>query len=489
MLHLRKDRSDRPPPTARSRDAVDEVPSLWRLVLYGFQHVLAFYAGAVVMPLLVAQGIGLKGADIAAMINASLLACGIATLIQSVGLPGIGIRLPVVQGMSTTAVPSLISVGLAAGGARAGLPTVFGAVIAAGAATFVIAPLFSRLMRYFPPVVTGTIVLVVGITLLAVAARQVGGGDEQARDFATPVHLGLAAVTLAVIVLLHKVSRGFLATVAICIGLGAGTVVAVLGGYTDFSGIPGADWVGVAAPLHYGTPRWDTMAVLSVLLVMLIIAIESIGQFFAVGRIVEREVDGRQVVRALRADGLATVAAGFLNSFPTTVYSQNIGLLRLTRVKSRWVVAAAGALMLLLGLMPKVGAVIAAVPASVLGGATLVLFGTIAVVGVQILRQADLGDQRNTVLVAASIGIGFLPTAYPQFAEHMPGKQLPAIFESGIILGTLSAFLLNLFFHRLRMPGRGAGGGDEGESEAAHTPDSADRTAARNEAEAPTPLP
>lgn len=434
-------------------EPVEAVPAVWRLVVYGLQHVLAFYAGAVVMPLLVAEGLGLGGEDIGLLVNASLLTCGIATLMQSVGLPGVGIRLPVVQGTSTTAVPSLISVGLAAGGARAGLPTVFGAVVAAGLALFVIAPVFSRLVRFFPPLVTGTIVTIVGITLLAVAARQVGGGDPAAQSFGSPAHLGLAAVTLGVIVVLHKVSRGFLATVAVLVGLAVGTAVAALAGKTDFSVITDSPWVGIAEPLHYGTPRLDAVAVLSVFLVMIIIAVESIGQFFAVGEIVGREVDGRQVTRALRADGLATAVAGTLNSFPSTVYSQNIGLLQLTGVKSRWIVAAGGGIMMVLGLVPKVGAAVAAMPASVLGGATLVLFSTIAVVGVQILGQADLSDHRNTVLVAASLGIGFLPTAFPQFAEQMPSRQLHVLFESGIILGTLTAVLLNLFFHHLPSPG------------------------------------
>lgn len=440
--------------TARGRDPVEAVPSLWRLGVYGLQHVLAFYAGAVVMPLLVAKGIGMPAQDIGHLINASLLTCGIATLLQSVGLPGIGIRLPVVQGTSTAAVPTLVSVGIAAGGARTGLPTVFGAVIAAGLALFVIAPVFSRLVRFFPPLVTGTIVTIIGITLLAVAARQVGGGDPQARGFGSPQHLGLAAVTLVVILVLHKLSRGFLATVAILVGLVAGTLVATASGKADFSGIGGASWFGLLAPMHYGAPRWDTVAVLSVMLVMVIIAVESVGQFFAVGEIVERKVEKKHLTRALRADGLATAVAGWLNSFPSTVYSQNIGLLRLTRVKSRWIVASAGVIMMLLGLVPKVGALIASMPSSVLGGATIVLFSTIAVVGVQILVKADLHDQRNTIVVAASVGIGFLPTAFPQFAEQMPGQQLHALFESGIVLGTLSAVLLNLFFHHLRLPGQ-----------------------------------
>ncbi|MEN8656268.1 nucleobase:cation symporter-2 family protein [Streptomyces sp. 21So2-11] len=442
---------------AKEVDPVEAVPSAWRLAVYGLQHVLAFYAGAVVMPLLVAEGIGLSGDDIGLLVNASLLTCGIATLLQSVGLPGIGIRLPVVQGTSTTAVPSLVSVGLAAGGAKAGLPTVFGAVIAAGLALFVIAPVFSRLVRFFPPLVTGTIVTIVGITLLAVAARQVGGGDPSQETFGSPAHLGLAAVTLVVILLLHKFSRGFLATVAVLVGLFVGTLVAALAGRTDFSGIGDASWVGMAAPLHYGTPRFEMIAVLSIFMVMIIIAVESIGQFFAVGEIVGREVDGKQITRALRADGLATAVAGVLNSFPSTVYSQNIGLIRLTRVKSRWIVASSGVIMMVLGLVPKVGAVVSSMPASVLGGATIVLFATIAVVGVQILVQADLTDQRNTIVVAASMGIGFLPTAFPQFADQMPGRQLHALFESGIILGTLTAVLLNLFFRHLRLPGRKKG--------------------------------
>lgn len=435
--------------------AVDAVPAWWRLAVLGFQHVLAFYAGAVVMPLLVAQGLGLSGPDTAALINTALVACGVATLLQTVGLPGIGIRLPVVQGMSTAAVPSLVSVGVAAnGGGEAGLPTVFGAVIAAGVVLFFIAPLFSRLVRFFPPLVTGTIVIIVGVTLMGVAARQVGGGDPGSPGFGTPAQLGLAGATLLVIVALYRFGRGFLVSVAVLLGLLAGTGVAALAGRTDFSGIGDARWFGMQAPLHYGAPRFDLMAVLAIVLVMVIIAMESIGQFFAVGEIAEREVDARALTRGLRADGVATVVSGLINSFPTTVYSQNVGLLRLTRVTSRWIVAAGGVIMLVLGLVPKVGAVVAAMPPSVLGGATLVLFSTIAVVGVQILVKADLSDARNTVLVAASLGIGFLPTAYPQFAEHMPTRQLQALFDSGIMLGTLTAVTLNLFFHHLRPPAR-----------------------------------
>ncbi|WP_369207638.1 nucleobase:cation symporter-2 family protein [Streptomyces sp. PU-14G] len=433
---------------------VDAVPPVWRLFVYGTQHVLAFYAGAAVMPLLVAQGVGLRGADQAMVVNASLLACGLATLLQSVGLPGIGIRLPVVQGPATSAVPSLVAVGLAAGGAHAGLPTMFGAVIAAGLALFVIAPVFSRLVRYFPPLVTGTIVTVVGVTLLAVAAKQVGGGDPGAASFGSPAHLGLAGATLLVIVLVSRFSSGFAATVAVLVGLLAGTGLAMATGLADFSGTGSSRWFGMTEPLHFGAPRWDTAAALSLSLVMVVIAVESIGQFFAVGRIVGREVGERDVVRALRADGLGTVFAGLLGSFPSTVFSQNVGLLQLTRVRSRWVVAASGVIMAALGLMPKVGAVIAAMPTPVLGGATIVLFGTIAVVGVQILGQADLAHRHGTLVVAVSLGVGFLPTAYPRFAERLPGEQLHVIFGSGIILGSITAVLLNLLFYHVRLPGR-----------------------------------
>ncbi|MEU5832893.1 nucleobase:cation symporter-2 family protein [Streptomyces diacarni] len=449
-------RAGGPGPRARAPHEVDAVPPVWHLFVYGTQHVLAFYAGAAVMPLLVAQGVGLRGADQAMVVNASLLACGLATLLQSVGLPGIGIRLPVVQGPATSAVPSLIAVGLAAGGAHAGLPTMFGAVIAAGLALFVVAPVFSKLVRYFPPLVTGTIVTVVGVTLLAVAAKQVGGGDPGAASFGSPAHLGLAGATLLVIILVSRFSSGFAATVAVLVGLLAGTGLAMATGLADFSGTGSARWFGMTEPLHFGAPRWDTAAALSLSLVMVVIAVESIGQFFAVGRIVGREVGERDVVRALRADGLGTVFAGLLGSFPSTVFSQNVGLLQLTRVRSRWVVAASGVLMAALGLMPKVGAVIAAMPTPVLGGATIVLFGTIAVVGVQILAQADLAHRNGTLVVAVSLGVGFLPTAYPQFAQRLPGEQLHVIFGSGIILGSLTAVLLNLLFYHVTLPGRRA---------------------------------
>lgn len=448
-----------PPDTAR--DPVEAVPAWWRLGLYGLQHVLAFYAGAVLMPLLVADGLGLSASATTYLVNASLISCGIATILQTVGIRRVGIRLPIVQGTSTTAVPSLVTVGVAAGGGEASLPTIFGAVIFAGLTLFVIAPYFGRMIRFFPPVVTGTVVLVVGITLLAIAAKQVGGGDPKADDFGSLGHLGIAGVTLLVILLLHKFARGFLATIAILVGLLVGTVVASLFGRVHFSSLGSQAWVGFSVPLHFGAPRIAVAAVLSLVLVMFIVAVESIGQFVALGEVVGRRVEGPEVTAALRADGLATAVAGLCNSFPTTVYSQNIGLVQLTRIRSRWIVATSGVIMLVLGAMPKVGAVVSAMPASVLGGATLVLFSTIAVVGVQILLQADLTDQRNLILVATSLGVGFLPTAFPQFAEQMPTAQLRVLFENGIVLGTLSAVLLNVFFHHMWPRGPASPSGPE----------------------------
>jgi xanthine permease len=347
---------------------VDEVLPPGRLAIYRLQHVLAFYAGAVLMPLLIATGIGLPQEQVVYLVSANLFMCGIASIIQAAGFWTIGIRMPIVQGVSTTAVGPAIAIGLAAGGGSKGVSAIFGAVIVSGLITFLIAPFFSRLVRFFPPVVTGSIITVVGIYLVPIAAMQAGGGDPEAQSFGSLQNLALAFGTLGFIAATYWLFRGFINTIAILLGLVVGTAVAAILGFADLSKIGEAGWIGVTTPLHFGWPTFGPAAILSLTVVMLIVAVESTGQYFAVGDTVEKEVDQEDIAKGIRADGLATAIGGLLNSFPTTVYSQNVGLVRLSNVKSRWVIVAAGAIMILLGLLPKVGAVVATIPPSVLGG-------------------------------------------------------------------------------------------------------------------------
>jgi OHCU decarboxylase len=341
----------------------------------------------------------------------------------------------------------LIALGLAAGGGTDGLLVIYGAVIVAGLATFLIAPWFSRLIRFFPPVVTGTVITIIGLALLPVAALDAVGGGT-ATDPASGRNLAYALGTLAVIVVIQRVFRGFTATVAVLIGLVLGTAVAWTLGDATFSAVGESAWLGVTTPFYFGWPKFGAAAIVSMIVVMLITAVETTGDVFATGEIVDKRVGKEDVARALRADGLATTIGGLLNSFPYTCFAENVGLVRLTRVKSRYVVAAAGVFMILIGLVPKAGAVVAGIPHPVLGGAALAMFATVAVVGFQTLSRVDFHDHRNVVIVGTSVGLAMFVTAQPDVAKALPGWA-QIIFGSGITLGSISAIVLNIVFHHV----------------------------------------
>ncbi|HEX5498197.1 MAG TPA: solute carrier family 23 protein, partial [Thermomicrobiales bacterium] len=295
---------------------------------------------------------------------------------------------------------------------------------------------------------------VIGVTLLPVAAQSAGGGNPAADDFGSFQNLELAGATLLFIIVMQRLYRGrFIATVAVLLGLVFGTAVATIFGITDFSGVSDAKALGISTPFHFGAPTFGVAAIVSMLIVMFITAVETTGDVFATGEIVGKPIRRTDIARALRADGLATTLGGILNSFPYTAFAENVGLVRLTRVKSRFVVAAAGALMIVLGLLPKVAAVVASIPAAVLGGAAIVMFGTVAVIGIQTLSRVDFHDDRNVIVVAVSLGLAMIPVAFPTFYKNF-GSDVQTIVGSGITMGSLSAIILNAAFNVI-------GGGDK----------------------------
>src|SRR4051795_5291228 len=432
---------------------VDEVLPPGKLAIYGLQHVLAFYAGAVIVPILLASAIGLSERELIHLINADLFTCGIASIIQSVGFWKVGVRLPLLQGVTFTAVSPMIAIGLAAGGGTDGLLVIYGAVIVAGIFTFLIAPFFSKLIRFFPPVVTGSVITIIGIALLPVAAADAAGGAGPDLDPTSGKNLAYAMGTLALIVIIQRVFKGFMATVAVLVGLVVGTLVAWILGDAHFDSVAQSAWVGVTTPFYFGAPKFAVAAIVSMIVVLLITAVETTGDVFATGEIVEKRITRDDIARALRADGLATTLGGILNSFPYTCFAENVGLVRLTRVKSRYVVAAAGVIMIIIGLIPKAGAIVASIPHPVLGGAAIAMFATVAVVGIQTLSRVDFHDHRNIVIVSTSIGLAMYVTAIPDVAKAVP-EWAQIILGSGITLGSITAILLNLVFHHI---GRGRG--------------------------------
>lgn len=422
---------------------VDAVPPAPKLAALGLQHVLAFYAGAVIVPLLIAGSLGLDEATTIHLINADLLTCGLATLIQAVGVgKHIGVRLPIIQGVTTTAVSPIIAIGLSAGDQP--LPTIYGAIIAAGIFTFFAAPVFGRVLKYFPPIVTGTVLLVMGTSLLAVSANDFvnyADGVPAARD------LLYGFGTLAIIIVVQRFFRGFLGTLSVLLGLIIGTALALVLGDTSFDGVREADAIGMTTPFYFGMPKFDIMAILSLIIVMIITMVETTGDVFATGEIVKKRIKRDDVVRAIRADGLSTTLGGVMNSFPYTCFAQNVGLVRLTGVKSRWVAASAAGFMIILGLLPKAAAVVAAIPSPVLGGASLALFANVAWAGLQTIAKEDITDGRNAAIVTTALGLAMLVTFKPDVATAFP-EWAQIFVSSGMSIGAITAILLNLlFFH------------------------------------------
>ena len=429
---------------------VDHVPPAGALGALAFQHVLTMYAGAITVPLLVASALHLSAQDTAYLVSADLFACGLVTLLQCLGLGlglgrggdrgGVGIRLPIIMGVTFVGVMPAIAIASQPG---LGLPGVYGAAIAAGLIVLPLVPLVGRLRRVLTPTVTGTAMLLIGLSLMGVAVDWAAGG-QGAADYGAPVHLLLSGGTVAVILLVTRLGTGFLANCAILTGMAAGYAVAAAMGLVDFSGAVAAPPLQLVTPFHFGLPLFDPAAIASMVVVLLITLVESSGMLTMMGDMVDRPVTTRDLSRGLRADCLGAVIGGLFNSFPYTSYAQNIALVNMTGVRSRFVCVGAGAMMLVLALFPRLSALVAAVPPSVLGGAALVLFGMVAASGIRSLAAAGLDRSREDLLVVAiSLGVGLIPTFSDRFFAAAPAALAP-FTHSGVLLGIVTAILLNI---------------------------------------------
>jgi xanthine permease len=416
-----------------------------QMAAMGLQHVLAMYAGAVAVPLIVGGALGMSKADIGYLINADLLISGVSTLIQCLGFWRFGVRLPLMQGCTFAAVTPMVFIGTSGGG----LTAIYGAVIVSGVLMALLAPLWGRLLRFFPPLVTGTVITIIGLALIPVSVNWAAGGVG-APSFGAPKNLALALGVLLLVLLVQRFAPPMFSRISVLMGIVLGTLVAIPLGFTDFSGISDAPIVGISTPFHFGLPTFDLAAILAMVVVMLVTMTETTGDILAVGEMVGRPVDGRRLADGLRADGLSTVLGGVFNTFPYTAFGQNAGLVGLTKVYSRFVVAVGGGILVLLGLFPILGEIVARIPAPVLGGAGIVMFGTVAAIGIGMLAKVSFADHGNLMVVAVSLAVGLVPTAVPKIYEHFP-NWFRTIMESGISAGCLSAVLLNLLFNHLRL--------------------------------------
>ena len=465
---------------------VDERLPTGRLAALGLQHVLVMYAGAIAVPLIVGRALKLAPEQVAMLISADLFCCGLVTLIQSLGVTRwFGIRLPVMMGVTFAAVGPMVAFANQVPGTD-GARAIFGAIIGAGVMAMLIAPVISRLLRFFPPVVTGTIIAIIGISLMRVGVGWATGGPApMAQSVDVPklvamVHsaeaaasapltklpgpipmvdnpgygaldnLAIAGAVLVFILLLVRFAKGFVANISVLLGIVAGCAVAVAMGKMNFDKVGKAAWFDVVTPFAFGMPTFDAVMILTMVLVMIVVMIESTGMFLALSDLTGKPITQKDLAAGLRTDGLGTVIGGLFNTFPYTSFSQNVGLVGVTGVKSRWVCVAAGLIMLVLGLLPKMAAFVESIPTFVLGGAGLVMFGMVAATGIRILSTVDYkGNRHNLYIVALSIGFGLIPLVAPLWMQQMPHGLHP-LLESGILLTSISAVLLNLFFNGAR---------------------------------------
>ncbi len=472
----------------QSTHPVDEVLAPPKLFTLGLQHVLVMYAGAVAVPLIVGRALKLEPADVAFLISADLFVCGLVTLIQSLGATQwFGIKLPVMMGVTFAAVGPMIAMANATPGSD-GARAIFGAIIAAGLISILIAPLVSRLLRFFPPVVTGTIILVIGVSLMRIGINWIFGNPvgPTAPQIVDPAHtdwlkavtegavaaglpevppglalaaklnnpacapsgnIAISAIVLISILLIARFGRGFVANISVLVGIVIGAVIAVAIGAMCFGKAADAAWFGLITPFHFGTPTFDLVLIVTMTLVMIVVMIESTGMFLALGDMTGKPVTQPMLAAGLRTDGLGTLIGGIFNTFPYTSFSQNVGLVGVTGIKSRFVCVAGGLILIVLGLVPKMGALVESVPTMVLGGAGLVMFGMVAATGIRILAGVNFAANRNNLfIVAVSLGMGMIPLIAPHFRQWMPHEIHPLI-ESGILLASITAVILNAFFN------------------------------------------
>ncbi|PSH69306.1 uracil permease [Phyllobacterium brassicacearum] len=410
---------------------------------YGLQHVLTMYGGIIAVPLILGQAAGLSSNDIGLLITASLFAGGLATILQTVGLPFFGCRLPLVQGVSFSGVATMVAIV-----GNGGMEAVLGAVMAASLIGLLITPLFSRITKFFPPLVTGIVITTIGLTLMPVAARWAMGGNSNAPEFGSMANIELAALTLVIVLLLSKVGSASISRLSILLAMIIGTAIAYCLGMTDFSKVSEGPFLAFPTVFHFGYPTFQIAAIISMFIVIMVTLVETSADILAVGEIIETKVDSRRLGDGLRADMLSSLIAPVFGSFTQSAFAQNVGLVAVTGVKSRYVVATGGLFLVTLGLLPVMGRVVAAVPASVLGGAGIVLFGTVAASGIRTLSKVDYRNNMNLIIVATSIGFGMIPIASPTFYDHFP-TWFATIFHSGISSAAIMAIALNLVFNHL----------------------------------------
>ncbi|MCW8330965.1 purine permease [Photobacterium sp. SDRW27] len=414
---------------------LNERPPVGLTLLLAFQHMLASIGGIVSVPLIVGTSLGLPANEVVTLINASLLASGIATIVQCIGLGPVGIRLPVVMGSSFAFLGVAMAIGK-----NGGISSIMGAALLGSLVVITASFYMDKVRKLFPTVVSGVVVTLIGLTILPVAMNWIGDAPASSTEFASLPKLFLAMVSLAIVIVVSVFCRGTLAAAAIVIGLASGYLLALLLGMVDLQQIASSQWIGYPEPVKYGF-SFSWQAILSMSLVYLVVIAEATGDFIALGNNCQVKVSGNDLKRGVLGDGLGSTLAALLTAMPLASFSQNVGIVGLTGVASRYVVAATGALLVMASLVPKFAALAVTIPKPVIGGVGLVMFGMIAYTGIRMLVRAS-DTKRNALVVCVGLASGLAVTFEPRLLQHLP-SGMATLFHSGIATGAIITILLN----------------------------------------------
>lgn len=422
-------------PSSEMLYGIDDQPPKGTAILLALQHILAAFAGIIAVPLVVAGALGLSVEDTSIMVSASIFVAGIATILQSKGLGPIGSRVSGMMGTDFTFANPAISVG-----SRLGIAGIVGATIVGSLVEIILSRFVKPLMRFFPPLITGIVVSLIGITLLPVSMDWAAGGAG-ATDYASVENLSIAFVVLAFTLCLNHYGKGMLKTASVFFGMVFGYVLCIFLGKVDMAAVQDAAWFALPKVLHYGI-AFDLSSILAFIPAYVVSLIGTVGIMMAIGEASQAPVSSERAANGVLADGVGSLIAGIFGAGPNTAFSQNVGLITLTKVASRHVMIIAGLLLTLLGVFPKLSALISIMPQPVLGGVGIIMFGLVAAQGIKTLATVRIGD-RELLIISIAFALGIGVTVRPELLSHLP-SALQMIFSSGISTGTLAALLLNL---------------------------------------------
>lgn len=405
--------------------------------ILGLQHLLAMYSGSILVPIMIASALGYSSQQLTYLISTDIFMCGVATFLQLQLNKYFGIGLPVVLGVAFQSVAPLIMIGQ-----KHGSGAMFGALIVSGVYVLLIAGFCSKIANFFPAIVTGSVITTIGLTLIPVAIGNMGNNSEKP----TAQSLLLAAVTILIILLVNIFAKGFLKSIAILIGLMVGTIVASCMGLVDFTPVTQAPLMHVPTPFYFGIPKFEFSSIIMMCIIATVSLVESTGVYFALSDISKETLDSTRLRNGYRAEGIAVLLGGIFNTFPYTGFSQNVGLVKLSGIKTRLPIYYAASFLILLGLLPKFGALAQIIPSSVLGGAMLIMFGFVSVQGMQILARVDFEHNEHDFLIAAvSISAGVGLNGSNLFNSLPTGLQM--FFSNGIVMASVIAIALNLILN------------------------------------------